>query len=77
MVLFQNYREGGSSFIQLRPQPQSYALLTGERDKKAPLSHHLSGNELFDIDAEQFLAFLRFEQREKSDQLGIEIDSFD
>jgi hypothetical protein len=34
-------------------------------------------NELPDMSVEQFLASLRFEQREKLDQLGIEIVAFD
>ena len=34
-------------------------------------------NELPDMPVEQFLAYLRFEQREKLDQLGIEMGTFD
>jgi hypothetical protein len=33
--------------------------------------------ELLDIPVEQFLACLRFEQRGKLEQLGVEIGSFD
>jgi hypothetical protein len=53
MIFLQNHGDGGSSFVQYRPQLK-------------PLD-----------DLEGFLASLRFEQREKLDQLGIKIDSYD
>jgi hypothetical protein len=34
-------------------------------------------NELLDMPVEQFLASLRFDQREKLDQLGIELGTFE
>jgi hypothetical protein len=53
MVLIKNHGEGGSSFVQYRPQKS------------------------LGMPVERFFASLRFEQRGKLDQLGIEIDSFD
>jgi len=48
-----NHGEGGSSFVQHRPQKS------------------------LDMPIERFLTSLRFEQREKLDQLGVEIGSID
>jgi hypothetical protein len=53
MFLTQNHGEGGSSFVQHRPQKS------------------------LDMPIERFFASLRFEQRGKLDQLGVEIGSFD
>jgi len=53
LFLPQNHGEGGSSFVQHRPQKS------------------------LDMPIERFLASLRFEQKGKLDQLGIEIGSFD
>jgi hypothetical protein len=50
--LFENLLEGGSSFVQHRPQYEP-------------------------LDVEGFLASLRFEHRNKLDQLAIEIGSFE
>jgi hypothetical protein len=57
-------------------------LLTGERASypgidNVPFSIHLTAVEPLDVPVERFLASLRFEQREKLEQLGIEIDSSD
>jgi len=76
MVFLQNHGEGGSCFVQLRPLPQGCALLTGEREKDTPFSMHLRGIEPFDMPIERFLASVRFENKEKLDQLGIEIGTF-
>ena len=43
----------------------------------SPRSPHIKDNEPLDITVEQFLASLRFQQRGKLDQLGIEIGSID
>jgi hypothetical protein len=53
MILSEIYGEGGSGWVQYRPQKS------------------------LDMQIERFLASLRFEQRGKLDQLGIEIGSFD
>jgi len=53
VVLLKNHGEGGSSFVQHRPQKSLGVLV------------------------ERFLASLIFEQRGKSNQLGIEFGSFD
>jgi hypothetical protein len=58
-------RTCGLEQVQYRPQPQTYALLTGERDKNAPFSMHLRGHEARDIPIECFFASMRFEQRGK------------
>lgn len=68
--------------VQNRPLPQSAAFLTGERANypgiaNVPFSMHLRSNELLGVPLEQFLASLRFQQRGKLDQLGIEIGSID
>jgi len=63
--------------VQLRPLPQSSALLTGEREKDVPFSNHLRGNEPLNVPIDRFLASVRFEHRSKLAQLGIEIGSFD
>jgi hypothetical protein len=81
MVFNQNHGEGGSSFVQYRPHPQSSALLTGGRASypwiaNAPFSTYLRGNNPLDMPIEGFLGSLRFEHRNKLDQLGIEIGSF-
>jgi len=52
-MFFPSIREGGSSFVQHRPQ-------------KSP-----------DEDVGRFFALFLFEQREKLDQFGIELGSFD
>jgi len=49
-------------------------LLTGERDKNTPFSTNLSRKEPFDMPVERILASLRFENRSKLDDLGLEID---
>jgi hypothetical protein len=69
-----NHGEGGSEHVQYRPQSQSEALLTGEREKDVPFSNHLRGNEPLDMPIERFLASLRFEQRGKLDQIGFQHD---
>jgi hypothetical protein len=51
--LDKNHGEGGSSFVQHRPQKS------------------------LGIPIERFFASLRFEQRGKLDQLGVEIGTFD
>jgi len=53
MFFSENHGEGGSSFVQHRPQKS------------------------LDMPIERFLAYLRFEQRGKLDQLGIEIESIE
>ena len=53
---------------------QSLALLIREREKNAPFSNYLSTNELDYIPVERFLNNLRFENRGKLDDLGLEID---
>jgi hypothetical protein len=53
MIFLQNHGEGGSSFVQHRPQKS------------------------LDMPIERFFASLRFEQRGKLDQWGIELGSFD
>jgi hypothetical protein len=53
MLFPKNYGEGGSSFVQHRPQKS------------------------LDMPIERFFASLRFEQRGKLEQLGIDIGSFD
>jgi hypothetical protein len=53
MFLFKNHGEGGSSFVQHRPQVE---------------------NELLDRHVKQFLAMLRFEQRDKLAELPIDLD---
>jgi hypothetical protein len=52
-------------------------LLIREREKNTPFSMHIKTSEPLDIPVELFLASLRYEQRGKLDQMGIEIDSFD
>jgi hypothetical protein len=52
-------------------------LLTGERDQNTPFSMHLKPFEALDGNVERFLASLRFEQREKLDQLRIDIGTFE
>jgi len=39
----------------LRPLPQCYALLTGEREKNVPFSSHLRAYESLDVPVEVFL----------------------
>ena len=62
--------------VPFPPLPQSCALLT-ENGEKLPFSTYLISNELLDMPIERFLSSLRFQQRGKLDQLGIEIDSID
>jgi hypothetical protein len=50
-----NHGEGGSEHVQYRPQSQSEALLTGEREKDVPFSNHLRGNEPLDMPIESIL----------------------
>jgi hypothetical protein len=76
MVFLQNHGEGGSCFVQLRPQPQGCALLTGEREMDIPFSIQLKGIEPLD-DLEGFLVSLRFEHRSKLGNLGIENSTYD
>ena len=59
--------------VQLRPLPQSTALLTGERDKNTPFSTHSREYVLPDMPVERFFSSLRFEHRSKLDELGTEI----
>jgi hypothetical protein len=49
-------------------------LLTGEREKNAPFSMHLSVIEPLDITIEQFLSMVRFESKGKLEDLGFEIN---
>jgi len=49
---------------------QDFVLLTGEREENAPFSMHLITNEPLYISVEQILPMLRFEKREKSEDLG-------
>ena len=48
-------------------------LLTGERVKNTPFSLHLWTMDPLDMPADRFLYMLRFENREKLDDLGIKI----
>jgi hypothetical protein len=54
---------------------QSLTLLIRERGKSTPFSTHLRINESFDMPVEQFFAALRLENREKFEDLRLEIDS--
>jgi len=49
-------------------------LLTGERVKNAPFSTHLRIKVSGDMPVERFLPMLRFENKAKLGDLGIEID---
>jgi hypothetical protein len=49
-------------------------LLTGEREKNDPFSTHLRAKKPFDMPVEQLLSMLRFENRSKLDDLGVEFD---
>ena len=60
--------------VLLGSSPQDYVLLRGERDKHAPFSTNLRSEEPFDMPVERFLAMCRFENRNKLDDLGLEID---
>jgi len=65
---------GGSELIRYGSSSQIEDLLTGEREKNAPFSMHLSVIEPLDNPIEQFLSMLCFENRGKIDDLGVEID---
>ncbi len=51
--------------------------LQGRGHEFESLTAHSFEKEPLDMPVERFLASLRFEQRSKLDQLGIEMDSFD
>ena len=75
MILLENHGEGSSSsFIRYGSSPQDTVLLTGEREKSAPFSTHIRSKEPFDMTIERFLASLRFKNKGKMDDLGLEID---
>jgi len=61
--------------VLLGSSPQSVALLTGERGKSTPFSTHLITNVPLDMPVEQYLSTLRFENRGKLDDLGLDIDT--
>jgi hypothetical protein len=52
-------------------------LLIGEREENTPFSTHLMTIELLDMPAERFISMLRFENKGKLDDLGLEIGSLD
>ena len=54
-----------------------FTINHGEGGSEQVRFRPLLENELLDMPVEQFLASLRFEQRGKLDQLGIEIGFFD
>ena len=58
--------------------PKSRIFVVGYQQKLVRvLLRPLFDKELFNMPVEQFLASLRFEQRESLDQLGIEISTFE
>jgi len=59
-------------FVWLVAKPRFAYRRTG---KSTPFSTHLRINESFDMPVEQFLAALRLENREKFEDLRLEIDS--
>jgi hypothetical protein len=54
-----------------------YSSLTQKRSQVRVLFRPQIENELLDVPVERFLASLRFQQRGKLDQLGVEIVSID